>query len=76
MNMTDLSNIIQILDKIKKSQYYDIDVSFAYPLKLPTNLPFEVNINDGEATFRVLASNEDEAYSRVFEYLISIDDDS
>jgi len=69
------NNVIDIIDRIKKSQFYEIDVSFAYPYKLPKNVPFEVLINDGEAKFKVLAPSEEEAYMRVFDYLNSLDDD-
>ena len=73
--MNDDNNVISILDRIKNSKFYEVDVSFAQPYKLPKNIPFEVLVNDGEAKFKVLAANEDEAHIKVFEYLNSIDDD-
>lgn len=70
-----MSEVIDILNRIKNSKFYEIDVSLESPFKMRGNVPFEIIINDGTAKFRVLASNELEAHNKVFEYLNSLDDD-
>lgn len=70
-----MSEVIDLLNRIKNSKFYDIDISLEAPFKLPNNVPFEVLINDGTAKFRVLASSELEAHNKVFDYLNSLDDD-
>jgi hypothetical protein len=70
-----MSEVINILNKIKNSKFYEIDISMEAPFKIKDNVPFEVLINDGVAKFKVLASNELEAHNKVFDYLNSIDDD-
>lgn len=70
-----MTEVINILDKIKNSKFYEIDVSLEAPFKMRGNVPFEVLINDGTAKFRVLASSELEAHNKVFDYLNSLDDD-
>ena len=70
-----MSKVIDILNKIKNSKFYEIDISMEAPFKIKDNVPFEVLINDGIAKFRVLASSELEAHNKVFDYLNSIDDD-
>ena len=71
-----MTEVINILNKIKYSKFYEIDVSMEAPFKMRRNVPFEVLINDGVARFRVLASSYLEAHNRVFDYLNSLDDDS
>lgn len=70
-----MSEVIDLLNRIKNSKFYEIDISLEAPFKLRNNVPFEVLINDGTAKFRVLASSELEAHNKVFDYLNSLDDD-
>lgn len=70
-----MGEVLDILNRIKNSKFYEIDISLEAPFKIRDNVPFEVLINDGTAKFRVLASSELEAHNKVFDYLNSIDDD-
>ena len=69
-----MTEIIDILNKIKTSKFYEIDISLEAPFKMRGNIPFEILINDGIARFKVLASNELEAHNKVFDYLNSLDE--
>lgn len=70
-----MTKVIDLLEKIKHSKFYEIDISTEAPFKFKGNIPFDILINDGVARFKVLASNELEAHNKVFDYLNSIDDD-
>jgi len=61
--------VTEVIDKIKAMQYYDIEVSIEKPFNLPKNMPFKLEMKDGEAIFKVLALSEHDAYEKIFTWL-------
>ena len=65
--------IPKLLNKIRDSKYYTVEVTPMDNLVIPYNIGFKARVNDGQLFFDVLAFDENEAYEKVFNYLNNID---
>jgi hypothetical protein len=68
--------IKQLLDNIKGMDYFTVTIQLNAPLQFNGVVPFDMSINkDHLAKFKVLASNKDDAMTKVMEYLLSLKED-
>lgn len=66
-------DISQLLNRIKNSSYHTVEVDLPEGFELSGPVPFDIEINNGTAAFKVLAVDEDTATERVYEYLNELD---
>ena len=72
--MNILPEVKQIIDNIKNSNYFWVDLPMTLSLKYLKQIPFPVAIGDNVLLAYVLAPNENQAYEKVYDYLNSVDD--
>ena len=72
--MNILPEVKQIIDNIKNSNYFWVDLPMTISIKYLKRIPFTVAIGNNELLAYVLAANENEAYEKVYDYLNSVDD--
>ena len=65
-----------MLDNIKGMDYFTVTIQLNEPIQFNGVVPFDMSINkDLLAKFKVLASNKDDAMTKVMEYLLSLKED-
>jgi hypothetical protein len=68
--------IKQLLDNIKGMDYFTVTIQLNAPLQFNGVVPFDMSITkDHLAKFKVLASDKDDAMTKVMEYLLSLKED-
>lgn len=68
-------DVMRLLDAIKCSQWYDIEIDWPADIAMHGRMPFSCVIYpDGRAIIHVLAPDPDSASERVYEWLNSLDD--
>ena len=72
--MNIIPEVKQIIDNIKNSNYFWVDLPITIPIKYLKQIPFPIAIGNNEILAYVLALNEDGAYEKVYDYLNSVDD--
>ena len=72
--MNIIPEVKQIIDNIKNSNYFWVDLPMAIPIKYLKQIPFPIAIGNNDILAYVLALNENEAYDKVYNYLNSVDD--
>lgn len=72
--MNIIPEVKQVIDNIKNSNYFWVDLPMTIPIKYLKTIPFPVAIGHNELLAYVLAVNENEAYEKVYDYLNSVDD--
>ena len=72
--MNILPEVKKVIDNIKNSNYFWVDLPMTISIKYLKRIPFPVAIGSNELLAYVLALNENEAYEKVYDYLNSIDD--
>ena len=72
MNM--IPEVKQIIDNIKNSNYFWVDLPMTIPINYLKQIPFPIAIGNNELLAYVLALNENEAYEKAYDYLNSVDD--
>jgi hypothetical protein len=72
--MNILPEVKQTIDIIKNSNYFWVDLPISISVKYLKRIPFPVAIGHNELLAYVLASNENEAYEKAYDYLNSVDD--
>jgi hypothetical protein len=72
--MNIIPEVKQIIDNIKNSNYFWVDLPMTIPIKYLKQTPFPIAIGNNEILAYVLALNENEAYDKVYNYLNSVDD--
>jgi len=69
-------DIREMLDNIKGMDYFTVTIQLNEPIQFNGVVPFDMSINkDLLAKFKVLASNKDDAMTKVMEYLLSLKED-
>lgn len=63
-----------VINRIKRLSYHNISIEVPPDFQLRGKMPFTFRINEGMATFKILALNETEAESKLFEFLNSMDE--
>ncbi len=72
--MNILPEVKQIIDNIKNSNYFWVDLPMTLSLKYLKRIPFPLAIGSNELLAYVLAPNENQAYEKAYDYLNSVDD--
>ena len=72
--MNILPEVKQIIDNIKNSNYFWVDLPITIPIKYLKQIPFPIAIGNNDILAYVLALNENEAYDKVYNYLNNVDD--
>tara|TARA_R110000868_G_scaffold29691_1_gene110438 strand:+ start:78 stop:314 length:237 start_codon:yes stop_codon:yes gene_type:complete len=72
--MNIIPEVKQIIDNIKNSNYFWVDLPMTIPIKYLKQTPFPIAIGNNEILAYVLALNENQAYEKVYDYLNSVDD--
>ena len=72
--MNIIPEVKQIIDNIKNSNYFWVDLPMTIPIKYLKQIPFPIAIGNNEILAYVLALNENQAYEKVYDYLNSVDD--
>ena len=72
--MNILPEVKQIIDNIKNSNYFWVDLPMTIPIKYLKQIPFPIAIGNNDILAYVLALNENEAYDKVYNYLNNVDD--
>ena len=72
--MNIIPEVKQIIDNIKNSNYFWVDLPITIPIKYLKQIPFPIAIGNNDILAYVLAPNENEAYDKVYNYLNSVDD--
>ena len=72
--MNIIPEVKQIIDNIKNSNYFWVDLPMTIPIKYLKQIPFPIAIGNNDILAYVLALNEDVAYEKVYDYLNSVDD--
>jgi hypothetical protein len=72
--MNIIPEVKQIIDNIKNSNYFWVDLPMTIPIKYLKQIPFPIAIGNNDLLAYVLALNEDGAYEKVYDYLNSVDD--
>ena len=72
--MMNITQVPKILEKIKNSQFYWVELPSNITMKYLKNIPFTVYIGESKLMAEILAWNEDEAYGKMYDYLNSVDD--
>ena len=66
-------DIKEMLDNIKGMDYFTVTIQLNEPIRFNGIVPFDISVNkDHLAKFKVLASNKDDAMTKVMEYLLSL----
>ena len=69
-------NILTVMDRIKALQEFEVKTTLPEGFRFNGKIPFDMQIEDGEATIKVLALTLDEAMMRVDSFLFGVDDES
>ena len=72
--MNIIPEVKQIIDNIKNSNYFWVDLPITIPIKYLKQIPFPIAIGNNDILAYVLAPNENEAYDKVYNYLNNVDD--
>ncbi len=72
--MNILPEVKKVIDNIKNSNYFWVDLPKTMSVKYLKRMPFPVAIGTYNLFAHVLALNEDEAHEKMYDYLNSIDD--
>jgi len=72
--MNIIPEVKQIIDNIKNSNYFWVDLPMTIPIKYLKQIPFPIAIGNNDILAYVLALNENEAYDKVYNYLNNVDD--
>ena len=72
--MNIIPEVKQIIDNIKNSNYFWVDLPMTIPIKYLKQIPFPIAIGNNDLLAYVLALNENRAYEKVYDYLNSVDD--
>jgi hypothetical protein len=72
--MNIIPEVKQIIDNIKNSNYFWVDLPITIPIKYLKQIPFPIAIGNNDILAYVLALNENEAYDKVYNYLNNVDD--
>jgi hypothetical protein len=72
--MNIIPEVKQIIDNIKNSNYFWVDLPMTIPIKYLKQIPFPIAIGNNDLLAYVLALNENQAYEKVYDYLNSVDD--
>ena len=72
--MNIIPEVKQIIDNIKNSNYFWVDLPMTISIKYLKQIPFPIAIGNNDILAYVLALNEDEAYDKMYDYLNSVDD--
>ena len=72
--MNIIPEVKQIIDNIKNSNYFWVDLPVTIPIKYLKQIPFPIAIGNNDLLAYVLALNENRAYEKVYDYLNSVDD--
>ena len=72
--MNIIPEVKQIIDNIKNSNYFWVDLPMTIPIKYLKQTPFPIAIGNNDILAYVLALNENEAYEKMYDYLNSVDD--
>ena len=72
--MNIIPEVKQIIDNIKSSNYFWVDLPMTIPIKYLKQTPFPIAIGNNEILAYVLALNENQAYEKVYDYLTSVDE--
>jgi hypothetical protein len=72
--MNIIPEVKQIIDNIKNSNYFWVDLPITIPIKYLKQIPFPIAIGNNDLLAYVLALNENQAYEKVYDYLNSVDD--
>ena len=72
--MNIIPEVKQIIDNIKYSNYFWVDLPMTIPIKYLKQIPFPIAIGNNDLLAYVLALNENQAYEKVYDYLNSVDD--
>ena len=72
--MNIIPEVKQIIDNIKNSNYFWVDLPVTIPIKYLKQIPFPIAIGNNDLLAYVLALNENQAYEKVYDYLNSVDD--
>lgn len=72
--MKILPEVKQLLDRIKNSQMFWVELPIDLKIKYLKRIPFTIAIGPGILLASVLAYDQDEAYEKVYDYLNSVDD--
>ena len=72
--MNIIPEVKQIIDNIKNSNYFWVDLPMTIPIKYLKQTPFPIAIGNNDILAYVLALNENEAYEKLYDYLNSVDD--
>lgn len=62
-------DIKSILNEIKNSTYFIVEVELDDPIEFSGKIPFDMTITDNLAKFTVLANSYEDAELKVFKYL-------
>lgn len=66
-------DILALLDSIKHSEWYEVEVDLPDDVRLTGTLPYSIWVHsDGRAKISVLAPDEDSATERVYAWLNSL----
>ena len=72
--MNIIPEVKQIIDNIKNSNYFWVDLPMTIPIKYLKQTPFPIAIGNNDILAYVLAPNENQAYEKMYDYLNSVDD--
>jgi hypothetical protein len=72
--MNIIPEVKQIIDNIKNSNYFWVDLPMTISIKYLKQIPFPIAIGNNDILAYVLALNENEAYDKVYNYLNNVDD--
>lgn len=64
-------DVTSLINNIRDSQYFEVIIELEEPLQFNGVVPFDVLIIDNTATFKVLASTQEDAENKVYHWLWS-----
>jgi len=64
-----MNEVYQLFNRIKRLSYHEVTIEIPEDFSFKGRIPYDVRIEDGEATFKILAIDETEAEFKLFEYL-------
>jgi hypothetical protein len=73
--MDILPEVKKVIDNIKNSSYFWVNLPMDIPVKYLKQMPFPVAVGNNALLVYVLALNENEAYEKMYNYLNSVDGD-
>lgn len=62
-------DVTALINNIRDSQYFEVMIELEEPLHFNGVVPFDVSIIDNTATFKVLASTQEDAENKVYHWL-------